>query len=167
MLEQAFEALPPNGLDGAMLFVITAQGKPTLLMLTQADRALPPSDKTAFLDLLGIEFMWHIPTKDELEEWLKEHPKILEDTGKKSILLAVATHLASEHGDSSAPPPLSAYVASDETWHEYNSTKLSASCLLALLEKGFPDHRVLLPLAQFVRTSSPTANATDAYKGHK
>lgn len=167
MFEQVFEALPPNGLDGAMIFVIGAQKKPTLLMLTRADRALPPSDKTAFLDLLRIEFMWHVPTQDELEEWLKEHPKILEDAGKKSILLAVATHLASEHGDSSAPPPLSAYIASDGTWHKYDSTALSASCLLALLEKGFPGHRVLLPLAQFVRMPSRTADATEAYKGHK
>lgn len=167
MLEQAFEALPPNGLDGAMLFVITAQGKPTLLMLTQADRALPPSDETAFLHLLRIEFMWHVPTEYELTTWLRTHPKILEGAGKEIVLLAVKTHLASEHGDSSAPPPLSAYVASDGTWYEYDSTQLSASCLLALLEKSFPRHRILLPLAQFVRMPSRTADATEAYKGHK
>lgn len=166
MLEQAFEALPPNGLDGAMLFVITAQGKPTLLMLTQADRALPPSDETAFLHLLRIEFMWHVPTEYELTTWLKEHPKILGRIGKNVALLAVKRCLASEHTNSVAPPDLRFFDADKQRWHTYTSTK-GAKDLLTRLKQRFPRHRILLPLAQFVRMPSRTADATEAYKGHK
>jgi hypothetical protein len=167
MLQQAREALPPNGLDGAITFEISTQGgKPTLLVLTRADQVLPTSNDSVFQALLNIEFLLHIPTKDELTEWLKEHPKILGCIGTNIALLAVEKYLASEHTDSAAPPKLCVFDAHEPNWHEYPSTT-HANNLLILLEKRFPEHDILLPLAQFVPRSTCVVSATEAYKGHK